>query len=184
MDSGPALRAFRNDELERSHLMPINHLNPPTGQRDIPDFIDYIYTGGHLVTRAVRLSYCPVDRVKQCAHPRHRAQAKMCDMAADNPRTTIVHKGVPISELCKMSAMRLCLGPALVPMVSERAMKAADRNKKHADKAVAKCVHRRGVQLAETIPMRKQSAGEKIENALGDCEFGRIADVGKGRPIG
>jgi hypothetical protein len=66
----------------------------------------------------------------------------MGDISADNPRTIVIHKGAPFGDFCKLTVMRLSLGPALLPVVSENAMKAADSNKEDADQTVAKCVHR------------------------------------------
>ena len=54
-------------------------------------------------------------------------------MAADDPRAIVVHKSFPVREFCKLTAMRLSLGPALVPVISERAVKAADGDKEDAD---------------------------------------------------
>ena len=53
-------------------------------------------------------------------------------MAADDPRAVVFHKSLPVRELCKLTAMRLRLGPALVPVIRECAVKAADCDKEDA----------------------------------------------------
>jgi hypothetical protein len=98
-------------------------------------------------------------------------------MAADDPRSVVVHESAPIGKLGEPSVMSLRLGPALVPVISICAVKAADGNKEDADEAAAKCVQRRGVQFAKSFPIPKQAAGKEIKNTLGDREFGCVAEI-------
>src|ERR1700691_125649 len=105
-------------------------------------------------------------------------------MAADDPRSVVVNEIAPIGNLGEPPVMSLRLGPALVPVISICAVKAADGNKEDADEAAAKCVQRRGIQFAKSFPIPKQAAGKEIKNTLRDREFGCVADIRKRRLTG
>ena len=99
-------------------------------------------------------------------------------MAADDPRSVVVHEIAPIGKLGEPPVMSLRLGPALVPVISICAVKAADGNKEDADEAAAKCVQRRGVQFAKSFPIPKQAAGKEItESPVSATHLGQLVGL-------
>ena len=54
-------------------------------------------------------------------------------MTADDARAVVLHESFPIRSFRKLIPLRLGLGPALVPVVSERAVEAANGDKEDTD---------------------------------------------------
>ena len=54
-------------------------------------------------------------------------------MTANDARAVVLHESFPVRSFCKLMAVRLSLGPTLVPVISEHTVEAADGDKENTD---------------------------------------------------
>ena len=93
-------------------------------------------------------------------------------------------KAFQSGKLGKLPAVRFSFGPALVPVISICAVKAADGDEEDADQAAAKRVHRRGLQLAKTFPVSRKPPGRKSRTRSETASPAALPTFGKGRATG